>query len=335
MNGPPDPAVDFSVVIPFKDEAGNAGPLATEVVAALRGLGKSFELILVDDGSRDRTREELLEATKGVPGVTVVRLRKSFGQTAAIAAGLDRAHGRVIGTLDGDGQNDPRDFGLLLARLVAGADVVSGWRRDRKDPLPRRISSWFANRIIRRVSGVHLQDLGCALKVYRREVLEGVKIYGEMHRFLPIYASWQGAEVQEVAVSHRPRQHGRSKYGFERTVKVALDVIVMVFLQRYSTRPIYVFGGFGLLCLLGALLAGLLTVWFKLVEGAWHKDFVQTPLPLLVVFLGATGILSILMGLLAEMVMRTYFESQRKPVYVVRDTVTAPDEAPPPSPPGP
>jgi dolichol-phosphate mannosyltransferase len=321
-SSPESGTVDLSVVIPFRDEQGNAGPLVAEVIAALRGLGRSWELILVDDGSRDRTREELLEAIRGVSGVQLVRLRKSFGQTAAIAAGLDRTRGRIVATLDGDGQNDPHDLPLLLERLDAGADVVSGWRRDRKDPLLRRIPSWFANRLIRRASGVALRDLGCALKAYRREVLEGVRLYGEMHRFLPIYASWQGAEVAEVAVSHRARRHGRSKYGLERTLKVVLDLVVLVFLQRYSTRPIYVFGGFGVLFLFGAFAAGLLTLGFKLIEGPWHKDFVQTPLPLLVVFLGVTGILSVLMGLLAEMIMRTYFESQRKPVYVVRDEVS-------------
>jgi glycosyltransferase involved in cell wall biosynthesis len=325
MSSAEAPAVDVSVVIPFKDETGNAGPLATETIGVLRGLGKTWELVLVDDGSRDGTREELLAAVRGVPEAHVVRLRKSFGQTAAIAAGIDRSHGKVIATLDGDGQNDPKDLGLVLERIAAGADVVSGWRRDRKDPLLKRIPSWFANRLVRRASGIHLHDQGCALKAYRREVLEGVRLYGEMHRFLPIYASWQGAEVAEVVVSHRARKHGRSKYGLERTFKVLLDLVVMVFLQRYSTRPIYVFGGFGMLFLLGSFLAGLATLGFKLAQGEWHKDFVQTPLPLLVVFLGATGILSVLLGLLAEMVMRTYFESQRKPVYVLRDVATGTD----------
>ncbi|MBI3723300.1 glycosyltransferase family 2 protein [bacterium] len=320
---------DVSVVIPFRDEEGNAGPLVTETLAALRALGRSFELILVDDGSRDRTREELVRASAGERAACVVRLRKSFGQTAAIAAGIDRSRGRTIVTLDGDGQNDPRDIARLLERLEAGADVVSGWRRGRKDAaLTRRLPSWLANKLAQRVSGVRLHDLGCALKAYRREVIAGVRLYGEMHRFLPIYASWQGAEVAEVEVSHRERRAGRSKYGLERTFKVLLDLVVLAFLQRYSTRPIYVFGGFGLVSLFFAFVAGAGAVAMKLapVRGpgdlGWHKDFVQTPLPLLVVLLGVTGILSILMGLLAEMVMRTYFESQGKPVYVVRDVAS-------------
>jgi len=319
-------APELSVVIPFKDEEGNARALVEETLAALRATGRTFELLLVDDGSKDRTREELLAAARGERAASVVRLRKCFGQTAAIAAGIDRSRGKTIVTLDGDGQNDPRDIALLLARLDAGAEVVSGWRRARKDPaLTRRLPSWVANKLAQRVSGVPLHDLGCALKAYRREVISGVRLYGEMHRFLPIYASWQGAEVAEVEVSHRERRSGTSKYGLERTFKVVLDLVVLAFLQRYSTRPIYVFGGFGLVSLLLAFLTGCLALAMKLapVRGpgdlGWHKDLVQTPLPQFVVLLGVTGILSILMGLLAEMVMRTYFESQGKPVYVVRD----------------
>jgi glycosyltransferase involved in cell wall biosynthesis len=220
--------------------------------------------------------------------------------------------------MDGDLQNDPADIPKLLAKLDEGYDVVSGWRHDRKDhTLRRNLPSRIANLLISTISGVKLHDYGCSLKAYRRDVVKGVKLYGEMHRFIPIYASWEGGRVAEVPVTHHPRIHGESKYGADRVLKVVLDLIVVQFLARYANRPIYVFGTFGIGCIVVAFLAGSWAVYLKYFE---HTTFIQTPLPLLVALLTVTGFMSILMGLLAEIIMRTYYESQGKDVYLVKST---------------
>jgi glycosyltransferase involved in cell wall biosynthesis len=233
-------------------------------------------------------------------------------------AGINYASGDIIIPMDGDLQNDPADIAKLLAKLEEGYDVVSGWRQDRKDAAFRRnLPSRLANRLISGISGVHLHDYGCSLKAYRRDVLKGVKLYGEMHRFIPIYASWEGGRVAEVPVSHHPRIHGESKYGVDRVLKVVLDLIVVQFLARYANRPIYVFGGFGIAAILLAFPVGLWAVYLKYFE---NTSFIQTPLPLLVVMLFVTGGMSILMGLLAEIIMRIYYESQGKAVYLVKRT---------------
>jgi len=276
-------------------------------------LGKSWELVLVDDGSSDGSPALLDDLARRDERVTVVHFRRNYGQTAAFMAGMDHARGEIIVPMDGDLQNDPDDIAKLLSKLDEGFDVVSGWRKDRKDnAIKRNLPSRIANGLISRVSGVHLHDYGCSLKAYNRHVLDGVKLYGEMHRFVPIYAAWNGARVTEMEVTHHPRLHGQSKYGLERVLKVVLDLIVVKFLFHYSSKPMYIFGGFGFLNILLGGLAGSWALGLKIFEGT---SLIQTPLPLLSVFLGALGVVSILMGLLAEMLNRTYHESQDKPVY--------------------
>ena len=314
-------APELSVVIPLFNEEPNVAPLLAELFAALRGLGRTYEVICVDDGSRDGTFAQLERIAKTEPCLRAIRFRLNFGQTAAMSAGIEAARGDVIVPMDGDLQNDPADIGKLLARLDGEGgerfDVVSGWRRHRMDTeFGRKLPSRIANRLISAISGVRLHDYGCSLKAYRRDVLQDVKLYGEMHRFIPIYASWQGAKVTELVVNHRARRAGQSKYGFNRTIKVVLDLMVVKFLASYSTKPIYVFGGFGMLSLVGATLAFLLALYYKLTG---QKDFVQTPLPLATVMLTLVGVLSLLMGLLAELVIRTYYESQGKRPYLIAE----------------
>ena len=304
---------DLTITIPIYNELDNLDTLHARTTEALRGMGRSWELIFVNDGSTDGSATKLDAIAVNDPNVVVVHLARNYGQTAALMAGLDQARGDIIVPMDGDMQNDPSDIGRLLAKLDEGYDVVSGWRKDRQDhAIKRNLPSRLANTLISRVSGVPLHDYGCSLKAYRRSVLDGVKLYGEMHRFVPIYASWNGARVTELPVQHHPRLHGESKYGLERVLKVVLDLIVVKFLFRYASKPIYVFGGFGLLSLVGSFAVGVWALCLKLFEST---SLIQTPLPLLCVFLAVTGILSILMGLLAEMLNRTYHESQAKPVY--------------------
>jgi glycosyltransferase involved in cell wall biosynthesis len=308
----------LSITVPIYNEAQNLEPLHQRLVAALEPLGQPFEVVLVNDGSSDGSDRALDALAAKDSRVKVVHLRRNYGQTAAMMAGIRYASGEIIIPMDGDLQNDPADIPKLLAKLDEGFDVVSGWRKDRKDAAIRRnFLSRVANHLISRISGVRLHDYGCSLKAYRRDVVKGVKLYGEMHRFIPIYATWEGGRVAEVVVSHHPRVHGQSKYGVDRVVKVLLDLIVVQFLARYASRPIYLFGGCGLASLLLAVVAGLWAVYLKYFEAT---SFIQTPLPLLVVLLTLTGGISILMGLLAEIIMRTYYESQGKAVYEVRST---------------
>jgi glycosyltransferase involved in cell wall biosynthesis len=316
---------ELTVTIPLYNEAENIPILYERVRGALDALGKCWELVLVDDGSKDGSAELLDQIATDDARVTIIHFRRNYGQTAAFMAGIDHARGSIIVPMDGDLQNDPEDIGKLLAKLDGGFDVVSGWRKDRQDHASKRnLPSRIANALISRVSGVRLHDYGCSLKAYRRDVLEGVKLYGEMHRFVPIYAAWNGARVTEIPVQHHPRLHGESKYGLERVVQVVLDLLVVKFLFRYSSKPIYVFGGFGFLSIVVGGLAGIWAIALKLFKGT---AFILTPLPLLAVFLGAIGVLSILMGLLAEMQNRTYHESQGKSVYRIARVVRRPDEA--------
>jgi glycosyltransferase involved in cell wall biosynthesis len=304
---------DLTVTIPLYNEAENIPILYARVRNALDALGKRWELVLVDDGSKDGSAALLDRIAADDARVTVLHFRRNYGQTAAFMAGIDHARGAIIVPMDGDLQNDPDDIGKLLAKLDEGFDVVSGWRKDRQDnAIKRNLPSRMANGLISRVSGVRLHDYGCSLKAYRRDVLDGVKLYGEMHRFVPIYATWNGARVTEIPVQHHSRLHGESKYGLERVFKVVLDLLVVKFLFRYANKPIYVFGGFGFLSIVAGGLAGIWALALKIFKDV---SLIQTPLPLLSVFLGAVGILSILMGLLAEMLNRTYHESQGKAVY--------------------
>jgi glycosyltransferase involved in cell wall biosynthesis len=307
---------DISVFLPVYNEEPNLRPLHAKLDEALRKLGRTAEIIYVDDGSTDGSMEILRGLSRIDPRVRVVALRRNYGQTAAMAAGIDAATGRVLIPMDADLQNDPADIVRLLEKLDEGYDVVSGWRKNRQDTLiTRKIPSMIANRIISWIGGVPLHDYGCSLKAYRRESLEDVRLYGEMHRFIPIYASWAGARVAEIPVEHHPRTMGKSKYGLSRTLKVVLDLMTIKFMASYQTKPIYVFGTFGILAFLISMFAGLYAVFLKI----FHKaDFVQTPLPILAVVMFAVGVQFLLMGLLAEMLVRTYHESQAKRIYAVR-----------------
>ncbi len=315
----------ISVVIPLFNEEENVPALLDELFAELSRLGRTFEVICVDDGSRDGTFAQLSRLAAQRPELRVIRFRLNFGQTAAMSAGIEKARSDVIVPMDGDLQNDPADIARLLAQLDAGSDVVSGWRRDRQDrEFGRKLPSRIANWLISAISGVRLHDYGCSLKAYRRDVLRDVKLYGEMHRFIPIYASWQGARVSEMVVNHRVRRAGVSKYGLSRTFKVVLDLMVVKFLANYATKPIYVFGGFGFLSWLCAAGAFGWALYYKL-RGL--KDFVQTPLPLVTVMFTLVGALSLLMGLLAELVIRTYYESQDKRPYLIAEELNSPPQA--------
>ena len=308
----------ISVTVPICNEAGNIPTLYTRTRDALNAVGRPWELVLVNDGSSDGSEELLDEIATRDPHVKIVHFRRNFGQTAAMMAGFDFARGEIIIPMDGDLQNDPGDIPALLAKLDEGFDVVSGWRRDRQDDaVTRNIPSIMANRLISLVSGVRLHDFGCSLKAYRREVIEGVRLYGEMHRFLPIYTRWHGAKITEVTVRHYARTSGKSKYGLERVLKVLADLIVVKFLDRFQQKPMYLFGAVGLFSLGLSLFIGIYALWRKFGEG---EAFIKNPLLLTCIVTGMTGLICILMGLLAEMIMRTFFESQGKPVYLVRAT---------------
>ncbi len=319
MPSPDDEAPAISVFLPVYNEEPNLPPLHAKLDEALSKLGRSAEIVFVDDGSTDGSLDVLREIAAKDERVRVVALKRNYGQTAAMAAGIDAARGQVLIPMDADLQNDPADIVRLLEKLDEGYDVVSGWRKNRQDKLiTRKIPSMLANRLISWIGGVPLHDYGCSLKAYRRESLQDVKLYGEMHRFIPIYASWAGARVAEIPVEHHARTMGQSKYGLSRTLKVVFDLMTIKFMASYQTKPIYVFGSFGMLAFLISILAGLYALFLKL----FHKaDFVQTPLPILAIVMFAVGIQFLLMGLLAEMLVRTYHESQSKAIYAVRERV--------------
>lgn len=319
MQSEANEAPEISVFLPVYNEEPNLPPLHAKLDQALAKLGRSAEIVFVDDGSTDDSLQVLRELAAKDDRVRVVALKRNYGQTAAMAAGIDAARGQVLIPMDADLQNDPADIVRLLEKLDEGYDVVSGWRKNRQDKLiTRKIPSMLANRLISWIGGVPLHDYGCSLKAYRRESLQDVKLYGEMHRFIPIYASWAGARVAEIPVEHHARTMGKSKYGLSRTIKVVFDLMTIKFMASYQTKPIYVFGSFGMLAFLISILAGLYALFLKL----FHKaDFVQTPLPILAIVMFAVGIQFLLMGLLAEMLVRTYHESQSKAIYAVREKV--------------
>lgn len=307
----------ISVVIPLYNEEESVPQLYEELTATLEATGHPYEIIVVDDGSSDSSFDHLQRLHELDPRLKVIRFRRNFGQTAAFAAGFDAAQGDVIVTLDADLQNDPADIPRLLTKANEGYDVVSGWRVKRRDPFHRRLPSQVANWLISRVTGVRLHDYGCSLKVYRREVVKNIRLYGELHRFIPAIASWMGVSIAEIQVNHRPRSFGRSKYGtVTRTVKVFLDLLTVRFLLSYATRPIHVFGGLGLLAGAAGSALGLYLSYVKLVL---REDIGNRPLLTLAVLLMIVGVQMISMGLLGELVVRTYHESQDKPIYVVRE----------------
>jgi len=310
-------APELSIVIPVYNESENIAPLYQEVTAALTDLGRSYEVIVVDDGSADDSFARLAEVHRQDPRWRIIRFRRNFGQAAGFAAGFAAARGQVVVTLDADLQNDPRDIGKLLDKLAEGYDIVSGWRTERKEPfLSRRLPSMTANRMISGATRVSLHDYGCSLKAYRSEVVKGIRLYGELHRFIPALASWMGVRVTEVPVNDRRRKFGKSKYGISRTLRVFLDLITVRFMLGYSTRPLHIFGGLGLLSFGTGLLIGLYLTFVKLVL---EQDIGTRPLLLLAVLLVILGVQMVSMGLLAEMITRTYHEAQNKPIYVIRE----------------
>jgi len=309
---------DVSVVVPLLNEQDNIRPLYDQLTQALAG-GHDYELIFIDDGSQDDSFRILAELHKADGRVRVIRFRKNFGQTSALSAGFTHANGAIIVAIDADLQNDPADIPGMIKKLHEGYDVVSGWRKKRHDnAITRLIPSMAANWLISKITGVALHDFGCTLKAYRREVLAETRLYGEMHRFIPVLASWSGARICEMVVNHRPRTAGVAKYGLGRTWKVVLDLITVKFLGSFSTKPIYIFGGLGFASALGAVVAGL-TVLYQKFLSAQELPMNRNPLLTLTAVLIMSTIQFILMGLLAEMLVRTYHESQNRPTYVIRE----------------
>ena len=310
---------ELSIVIPIRNEALSPAELHSELTETLGSWGRPYEIIIVDDGSTDDSFKILAALQAVDPRLRVIRFRRNFGQTAAFAAGFDYARGRVIVTADGDLQNDPRDIPSLVDELDRGADIVCGWRKERKDHLvSRRLPSILANWLISATTGVWLHDYGCSLKAFRAEVVKPLKLYGEMHRFLPAIASEQGVTIIEREVNHRPRRHGESKYGISRTVRVILDLLTVKFLLSYSTRPLQIFGLIGfVMVMLGAATMG----WLVYVKLALGESIANRPLLLLGILLAFTGVQLVTLGLLAELQARTYHESQNKPTYVIREVL--------------
>ena len=309
----------ISVTIPVYNEEKTLVKLYLELVSTLEKLDYEFEIILINDGSFDNSRDEINQISEHDARVKGIHFTRNFGQTAAMMAGFDYATGDIIIPMDADLQNDPSDIPRLIEKIEEGYDVCSGWRNDRKDaPLRRNLVSRMANKLISTISGVKLKDYGCTLKAYHKDVIKGVRLYGEMHRFIPIYASWEGAKIAEIGVKHNPRIHGKSSYGLERTFKVLLDLIVVTFLDNYAQKPIYVFGGFGIISFTASFLSFFYALYLKLIKGI---SFILTPLPLISTMTFVTGVMCILMGLLAEMIMRTYYESQQKKVYLIDEVI--------------
>ncbi len=308
---------ELSMVVPVFNEEGSVGRLYDEVSAALNELHRTYEVIIIDDGSSDNSYAKLKEIHERDSRWQIIQFRRNFGQTAAMAAGFDAARGQTIITMDADLQNDPKDIGKLLDKMSEGYDIVSGWRVNRKEPLLlRRLPSMMANRLISRVTGTALHDYGCSLKVYDREVVKNIHLYGELHRFIPALASQVGVRVVEIPVNDRPRLEGKSKYGIMRTFKVILDLIAVTFLLSYFTRPLYIFGGGGLLI---SGIGGLMGLYLVVVKALYNVDIGERPLLLLAILLIILGVQMVSTGLVADMIMRTYHESQNKPIYFIRE----------------
>ena len=313
---------ELSVVIPVFNEAGSLEPLHAEIEYALADF--DYEVLYIDDGSTDNSFSILADIQRNSKNIRVVRFRRNFGQTAAMSAGFKYARGKIIIPMDADGQNDPADIPKLVAKLEEGYDIVSGWRKERKDnavtrTLPSRIANWM----IGRITGIRLHDYGCTLKAYRAESLKQIRLYGEMHRFIPALARWGGEKVVEMVVNHRPRTTGQTKYGLSRTFKVILDLITIKFLASFSTKPIHIFGGLGVLCFLGSFISGATVLGMKLFA---HYSMNRNPLLIISMMLMMAAIQFVLMGLLAEIMVRTYHESQDRPIYVIEKILESKSE---------
>jgi glycosyltransferase involved in cell wall biosynthesis len=321
---------DLSVVLPVYNEEDNIAPVHTELVEVLDGLDLRYEIIYVDDGSRDTSRAKLTELAERAPdSVRAVLLRRNFGQTAAIQAGIDHANGAIIALMDADLQNDPHDIPLMLDQMASeGYDLVSGWRKNRQDrAITRKLPSKMANGLISLVTGVRLHDYGCTLKTYRREVLDHVRLYGEMHRFIPVLANAAGANIKERVVNHRARLHGKSKYGLWRTIKVVLDLMTVTFLTKYNTRPMYIFGGMGFIL----SMLSMISVMVMAVSGLTTGDLLwNSPWPVLGALFWVLAMQSVLLGLVMEMLMRTYYESQGKGPYAIQRVINGHKHVPVP-----
>lgn len=308
----------LSIVLPIFNEAQGIPELFREIRQAVSDF--EFEIIAVNDGSSDHSYDVLKSFAAEDRRIKIINFRKNYGQTAAINAGIQHATGDIIVLMDSDLENLPSDIPLLINKLNEGYDVVSGWRKSRwkGEFLTRKLPSLLANKLISKVSGVNLHDYGCTLKIYKKDVISEVRLYGQMHRFIPVYCKWQGGKVAEIPVSYQPRKYGKSNYGISRTYKVILDLVLIKFLDKYSQRPIHFFGGMGFISFIAGLLAAALAVYFKL---AGEKDFVETPLPLLTAMCFIIGVLMILMGVIAEVLMRTYYESQNLSPFTIKDKI--------------
>lgn len=307
--------VDYSIVIPVFNEKKSIKLLYSQLKKVLDKFTNSYEIIFIDDGSTDGSSLILENIHRQDKKIKIIRFRRNFGQTSALSAGFDYAQGELIITMDGDLQNDPRDIPRMLVKMAKGYDLVSGWRKKRNDPfLAKKVPSWLANHFISYFTGVSLHDYGCTLKIYKKDVVKNLHLYGEMHRFIPALASWRGASIAEVPVRHFPRRYGCSKYGLSRTIKVILDLVTVKFLISYQSKPIYVFGTVGVFLLFAGSLAAIVTLIEKFFSGVWvHRN----PMALLMALFFITGIQFIMMGLLAEITIRTYHESQNKPTYFI------------------
>ena len=308
----------ISIVIPIYNEEANIEKLTESILTALSDI--EYEVLFINDGSTDNSEKEIQEKIKSNSHIKLINLRRNYGQTAAMQAGFDHSKGNIVIPMDGDLQNDPKDIPMLIEKINEGYDVVSGWRKIRSDKkFTRIIPSKIANMLISKISGIYLHDYGCTLKAYRKDILNDIKLYGEMHRFIPIYASWEGAKVTEVAVHHHPRTAGKTKYGLSRIPRVILDLLVIRFFDKSLDRPIHLFGQFGLMMFFIAFLLSVLAIFLKIFM---NISFILTPLPLLVVFFAMSGLLCIFIGLVAEIQSRIYFEARDRPPYLVRKNLT-------------
>tara|TARA_B100000214_G_C23915730_1_gene603572 strand:+ start:319 stop:1281 length:963 start_codon:yes stop_codon:yes gene_type:complete len=309
--------IEISIIIPIFNEQESIKFLVAQILQVMKSSNEKFELIVVDDGSKDNSVIELKELSKEVKELTCIVLRKNYGQTAAMAAGFDKSQGKIIVTLDGDLQNDPQDIPLLIKKIRDGYDLVSGWRFKRKDSeFSRKLPSKIANKLIAKVTGVHLHDYGCSLKAYKKEVLSDIRPYGELHRFLPVLANIEGAKIAEIKVNHRPRKYGNSKYGIDRTFRVLMDLLTVWFMNSFLTRPMYVFGFGGLLAISGSIVSSFYLLFLKVLG----EDIGDRPLLTFSLVLGVAGVQLFCFGLLSELQIRTYHESQGRPIYRIRNT---------------